>query len=39
VPTSLQKFAMTTITLLGGAVGLRAPIGFVNGCCEPARRR
>jgi hypothetical protein len=28
---SLQKFAMTTITLLGGAVGLLAPIGFVNG--------
>jgi hypothetical protein len=38
VPTSLQNFAMTTITLLGGAVGLRAPISFANGYCEPTRR-
>jgi hypothetical protein len=34
-----SKFATTTITLLGSAVGLRAPIGFVYGCCERTRRR
>jgi hypothetical protein len=28
---TLQKLVMTITTLLGGAVGLLAPIGFVKG--------
>jgi hypothetical protein len=33
-----QRLVTTLTTLAGGAVGLFAPIGFVQWLCEPTRK-
>lgn len=32
------KLVILLTSLIGGAVGLFAPVGIVKGCCRPSRR-